>query len=1065
MVAGHSYGEYVALCAAGAFNEETLYALSEARGRCISETSAEEPGSMAGVAADHDRTAAIVDGIDGVWIANINAPSQTVISGKAHAVDAAIRRLEQAGIGSRRLPVACAFHSPLMSAARAQLAQIIQNVALTAPRMPAFSNVSAEPYPNDAAGAAELLTEQLVRPVRFAEQIQAMYDAGARVFIEVGPGQVLSGLVDQILGSAPHLAVPTDVRDRSGLFQLQLALGQLAAQGVTVNLDPLFAGRAVRLIDLDSLSTTDRQPISPTTWIVTGGRATPQRSTTPVSMPPVGERLTTPPQPTAGPPPLRARPTPAIPAQNPVAAPFTERVDDAARTVLQFQQLMTSFLETQKQVMLAYLTGSSPERALDLGIAGPPEASKQSATAPVGAARVDAGMKQIEPAKEATKGGPADDADLTKQLVAIVSERTGYPAELLGLDLNVEADLGIDSIKRVEIVGEFGRRVLRSHGVELHDVMAQLTSARTLRTIADTARGLIGGMAAPLVAVPEKSTRDAEAKPTRAQHDDVPRFLLEIQDAPLPKRSSPVGPDDLVVITDDGRGVAQRVAASLRAGGAQVALLGRIGGDDPEDGNAEDLTDARSAMERLGAIRSQFLRPISGILHLLPLRHAASPTAIEAQHDAEHALRTLLHLTRGAASDLKGAGKGGRAWVIAATAMGGAFGAQSNGSEWVFGHGAIAGFIKTLVLEWPQVRCKVVDLEVDHPSLVAERLVGEIECAADFAEVGYRGSQRITIRPVRNRLEEAEGAESAIDPQAVLLVTGGARGITAAIAIDIARRCRPTLVVVGRTSPGSGEEPAHLAGARYEPEVKTALIAHARRTGQPVSAAAIEKAYTALVRQREVRDNLEQMRRLGARVDYRQADVVDDRVFGAVIEDIYRTYGRLDGVIHGAGVIEDTLIEQKTPESFARVFETKVRSALTVVRHVRPESLRFFALFSSVAGSFGNRGQIDYAAANESLNKLALYLDRRWPGRIVSLNWGPWARLGMASGVVRQELIARGMTPIEMAAGCLAFNRELRCGRKGQVEVVLGHGRWAQLVVPVSGDVGRSDRTLVRAGE
>jgi acyl transferase domain-containing protein/NAD(P)H-dependent flavin oxidoreductase YrpB (nitropropane dioxygenase family)/NAD(P)-dependent dehydrogenase (short-subunit alcohol dehydrogenase family) len=1071
MLGGHSYGEYVALCAAGAFNEETLYALSEARGRCMAESSAGEPGSMAGVAADHSRTAAILDGIDGVWIANLNAPSQTVISGKRHAVEAAMKRLEQAGIGSRPLPVACAFHSPLMSGARAQLAQIIQNVALTAPRMPTFSNVSADPYPNDTAGTAELLTEQLVRPVRFAEQIQAMYQAGARVFIEVGPGQVLSGLVDQILGAAPHITIPMDLRDRSGLFQLQHALGQMAAQGMTVNLDPLFAGRAVRLIDLDSLPTADRDPVSPTTWIVTGGRATPQRSpqrppqgsTIPVSMPPVADLQTTPPRPTAGPQPLRPRPTPTIPAPNPVVAPSPERADDASQAVLRFQQLMTSFLETQKQVMLAYLTGSSAEKDPGLGIAGPPEASHQGETATIGAARVEAAMPEIEPPQvelpqielpqQATEDGPVDDGDLIQQLVAIVSERTGYPAELLGLDLNLEADLGIDSIKRVEIVGEFGRRVLRSHGVELHDVMAQLSSAKTLRTIADTAQGLIDGIALPLAAVPEKPARDPEAKPTPAQHDDVPRFLLEIEHAPLPKPSHPVGPDDLIVITDDGRGIAERVAASLRAGGAQVALLGRSDGDDSEDGNGEDLTDAHRVSERLDAIRAQFLRPISGILHLLPLRRAAHPTATGAQPDAERAVRTLLHLTRGAASDLQGASKGGRAWVTAATAMGGAFGAQSNGNEWMFGHGAIAGYIKTLAVEWPQVRCKVVDLEVEDPSLVAERLVGEIECGADFTEVGFRGSQRITVRPVRSLLEEADRVESTIDPQDVLLVTGGARGITASIAIDIARRSRPTLVVVGRTPAGPSEEPAHLAGAQSEPGVKAALIADARRTGQPFSAAAIEKRYIALVRQREVRDNLEQMRRLGARVDYRQADVTDDRAFGAVIDDIYQAYGRLDGVIHGAGVIEDRLLEQKTPESFARVFDTKVRSALTLVRHVRPESLRFFALFSSVAGCFGNRGQIDYAAANESLNKLALYLDGRWPGRIVSLNWGPWATLGMASGVVRQELIDRGMTPIEMAAGCLAFNRELRCGRKGQVEVVLGHGRWAQAVVPVSDEV------------
>jgi len=1048
MVAGHSYGEYVALCAAGAWDEETLYALSEARGRCLAECSAGEPGAMAGVAADDSCTAAIVEGIDGLWIANINAPRQTVISGEGRAVDAAIERLKQAGIGSRRLAVACAFHSPMMTAARGQLARIIQNMALKAPRLLTFSNVSAEPYPNDAAAVAELLTEQLVRPVRFTEQIQAMYDAGARVFVEVGPAQVLSGLVDQILDRAPHVAVPMDARDRSGLFQFQHALGQLAAQGVPVDLDPLFAGRAVRALDLDSLPTTDGEPISPTTWIVSGGGAAPQRSTGTAAI------LAAPPSPAAPPEPmpspLGARPAVAMPTPNPVALPRTERGDEATQAVLRFQQLMTGFLETQKQVMVAYLTGSSPERALD--VAGPPEASSQSATAPAAAtAAGDAGITPIERPTEASKHRPADDAELRKQLVEIVSERTGYPAELLDLDVNVEADLGIDSIKRVEIVGEFGRRVLRSHGVELHDVMAQLSSAKTLRMIADTARALIGGIAVPADAVLEPSTLDPGSTPAADPLEEVPRFLLEIEDAPLPKRGSLVGPNDLVVITDDGRGVAERVATSLRAGGAQVALLGAIGGKDPKDGSAKDLADARDVTERLDAIRRQSLRPISGILHLLPLRHPMGRSAIEAQHDAEDEVRSLLHLTRFAAADLKNADQGRRGWVIAATAMGGAFGAQSNGNEWVFGHGAIAGFIKTLAVEWPQVRCKVVDLEADDASIVAERLIGEIECGADFAEVGFRGSRRITVRPVRRPLEEAERAEFAIDAQSVLLITGGARGITAAIATDLARRYRPTLVVVGRTARQSGDEPPHLAGVRSERELKAALIAEARRAGQTISAAVVGKAYTALVRQREVHDNLEQMRRLGARVDYRQADLVDDQAFGAVVEDTYRTYGRLDGVIHGAGVIEDTLLEHKTPESFARVFDTKVRSALTVVRHVRPESLRFFALLSSVAGCFGNRGQIDYAAANDSLNKLARYLDARWPGRIVSLNWGPWATLGMASGAARQGLIDQGMTPIEVAAGCLAFDRELRCGQKGQVEVVLGHGRWDRPLARASG--------------
>ena len=1048
MAAGHSYGEYAALCAAGTFDEETLYALSEARGRCIAESSAGEPGSMASVAADYSRTAAIVDGIEGVWIANINSPSQTVISGKCHAVDAAIRQVEQAGIGSRRLPVACAFHSPLMSNARGQLARIIQNVTLTAPRLPTFSNVSTEPYPNDADEAAELLTEQLVRPVRFAEQIQAMYDAGARVFVEAGPAQVLSGLVDQILDGAPHVAIPMDVRDRPGLFQLQHALGQLAAQGVPINLDRLFEGRAVRIIDLNSLPTTDREPISPTTWTVTGGRARPLSSIRLDSRSPTTEPVAMPPEPTTGPSPASVRPTPAISLPIAAALESTYRVDEATPVLSEFQRLMTNFLETQKQVMLAYLTGRSHEKTLDFAAAGASDAviRKEPTTARTDTG--DAGTTQVEPPK---KNRVIDDTDLTGQLVSIVSERTGYPPELLGLDLNIVADLGIDSIKQVEIVGEFGRHVLRNHGVELHDAMAQLTSAKTLRTIVDAARALITGNAVPVIGVLKKSSLDSETKPTADPQHEVPRFLLEIKDAPLPKRESPVRPNDLVLITDDGQGVAGRIAATLREGGAQVALLEQLGGDAPADGRTQDLTDVRGMTERLDAIRARWSRPISGILHLLPLRRPAHATAVEAQQDAEEAVRALFHLARGTAGDLKDAGKEGRGWVIAATAMGGTFGAQSNDNNWLFGHGAIAGFMKALAVEWPEVRCKVVDLELDSSSVAAERLVSEIECGVDFAEVGFCESRRVIIQPVRNPLEETAQVELTLDPLSVLLVTGGARGITAAIAIDVARRYQPTLVVVGRTAIGSDDEPTDLDSIRSESELKAALIAEARRKGQPISVTAIEKAYTALVHQREVRDNLNEMRRFGARVDYRQVDVVDDHAFGAVIEDIYRTHGRLDGVIHGAGLTEDTLLEQKTPESFARVFDTKMRSALTLVRHVRPESLRFLALFASVAGRFGNRGQIDYAAANESLNKLAMYLDCRWPGRIVSLNWGPWATLGMASGGVRQELMDRGMKPIEVAAGCLAFDRELRYGRKGQVEVVLGDGRWDRAFSPVSG--------------
>jgi NAD(P)-dependent dehydrogenase (short-subunit alcohol dehydrogenase family) len=184
------------------------------------------------------------------------------------------------------------------------------------------------------------------------------------------------------------------------------------------------------------------------------------------------------------------------------------------------------------------------------------------------------------------------------------------------------------------------------------------------------------------------------------------------------------------------------------------------------------------------------------------------------------------------------------------------------------------------------------------------------------------------------------------------------------------------------------------------------------------------------------------MKRAGASVRYYQVDVRDENTFSNLIEEIYRTYGRIDGVVHSAGVIEDKLIEDKTSDSFDRVFDTKVAGAFVLSRKLRPESLQFLAFFSSVAGRFGNRGQCDYAAANETLNKLAVYLDRQWRGRVVSLNWGPWEKAGMVSGEVQQQFIESGVKLISPSAGARIFDEELRFGRKGQVEIILGDGPW-----------------------
>jgi hypothetical protein len=149
-------------------------------------------------------------------------------------------------------------------------------------------------------------------------------------------------------------------------------------------------------------------------------------------------------------------------------------------------------------------------------------------------------------------------------------------------------------------------------------------------------------------------------------------------------------------------------------------------------------------------------------------------------------------------------------------------------------------------------------------------------------------------------------------------------------------------------------------------------------------------------------------------------------------------------VIHGAGVVEDKLIRDKKIDSFARVFSTKVESAMTLANNLRADSLKFLVFFSSVSARLGAMGQVDYAAANEVLNKLAAHLGATWPGRVVAINWGPWNG-GMVSDQLLRQYAARNIPTIGLSDGAARMVDELKRGGKSRPEVVIVAGDLASL--------------------
>ena len=242
MVAGDSFGEYVALWAASVFNDEGLMQIAERRGQLLGGAGdGGKSGAMAAVTAPVASVRKLLEHMPEITLANINAPNQCIISGEKEAVERAIKLLTDNQLPAKQIAVSAAFHSPHMLDHQGELKEALSKLALTSPCLPVYSNVDAIVHPDSPTTIVQRLVDHLIRPVEFVKEVEELYADGARVFIEVGPGSVLTNLVGSILEDKPHLAVSCERSGRSGVTQLQHVLAQLIwAFSVPVNLSRLY---------------------------------------------------------------------------------------------------------------------------------------------------------------------------------------------------------------------------------------------------------------------------------------------------------------------------------------------------------------------------------------------------------------------------------------------------------------------------------------------------------------------------------------------------------------------------------------------------------------------------------------------------------------------------------------------------------------------------------------------------------------------------------------------------------------------------------------------------------
>ncbi|WP_327134937.1 SDR family NAD(P)-dependent oxidoreductase [Streptomyces sp. NBC_01343] len=609
--------------------------------------------------------------------------------------------------------------------------------------------------------------------------------------------------------------------------------------------------------------------------------------------------------------------------------------------------------------------------------------------------------------------GAGSAEEVMDAVLEIVHTRTGYPRDMLDPELDLEADLSIDSIKRVEIIGALADRIglPTDPGGSAESAVEELSRIKTLRGIVEWVTTHAAG-SAPAPAAGEAATGPAPAPaPARATASapaaDGPAPEPVTAPAAAPATVGPAPGPAAAPAGSAPAGTLRRMRVDevpiAAADGDPGALRGlRVGIVDDGQGVAPALCGALEAqgvrVEVLAAADAGF----DGIVDLSALRAGQDPVLPAAFPGYKRALTG-----------------GVRRLVLGSTPGSG-----------------LHGFARSAALEFPGTLVRAVDLHPkEDPSRIAAQLLAELSDPGEgLASVGYSAEGlRTARRPVPAPLPPAAG--SPLGPGSVVLLSGGARGITARTALALARVTGCHIELMGRTPEPSGQEDEFPhAGDRVA--LRAALIRSGLRTP-----AEIEAAASRILAEREVRATLAALAAAASSVRYHRADVGDADAVRAVVADVRARHGRLDGIVHGAGTLRDGLLRDKEPDVFSEVFTTKVAGARNLAaaaaEHGAVPAPAFLALFGSVAGVYGNRGQSDYAAANDALDGLALTWADTFPGRVLSVDWGPWA--AEAGGMVTPELerayARRGIPLISPEAGTNAFLAELAHG--GDVQVVL----------------------------
>jgi NAD(P)-dependent dehydrogenase (short-subunit alcohol dehydrogenase family) len=344
------------------------------------------------------------------------------------------------------------------------------------------------------------------------------------------------------------------------------------------------------------------------------------------------------------------------------------------------------------------------------------------------------------------------------------------------------------------------------------------------------------------------------------------------------------------------------------------------------------------------------------------------------------------------------------------------------------------GLLKTLRLEYPGLIFRsVISNTLFDAQILPEIVLNELTVEEAFSEIEYVGKDRFQPSIRLEDIVKTGTPHLKLDKDSVVLVLGGAQGISPELISQLSVEYPCRYILLGRSEPLSDETGVY-ASLKTKVDIRKHLIAK-EQMKVPIE---IEKKIQKIFKSNQIAETIAKIQASGAKVTYKSIDITDAVAFRNFLKSVREEYGKIDGIIQSAGLLHDKLFADKTWESFKQVYDTKI-NPLHVILEELQDDLKLLVMFSSVASTYGNRGQSDYTSANSVFDLVASSLPNLKPDlRVLAVNWGPWKGAGMVSDSMEAEFAKRGVSLIPLKEGGAYFVNELKYGTASRTLVMGG---------------------------